>query len=134
MITNLLNEIKNLLGKEGNTEFIEDGIKFSVNVTNDGFSVKAETIEDKFDDSEIKEMAEEYKNIVAELNDDIFVETTEQLAKELDLKEFNRLLDLKSFTKEEADNLGDMIDTSTKVYSKYLKKSIQDLIQLYEKF
>ena len=47
---------------------------------------------------------------------------------------FNELLDLESFDKDQAQEVEKMIDISTNVICLHLQHKIQGMVELYEKF
>lgn len=106
-------------------------LNISLSKKGDILSLHAET---EFNDSEIKETVEEYKNSIQELDDDLFVEATEEMAQVLDIKEFSRLLDLPSYNEDEANKVYGMIDCASAIISDKLEKKIQELVDLSYKF
>lgn len=84
--------------------------------------------------SELKERISQYKKNIEQLEDDLFLEATEDISKVLNIKEFNELLDLDSFTKEEAEKVEDMINCSSEIISNKLLDKINKLVEIYNKF
>ena len=58
----------------------------------------------------------------------------DHLIDQKDLNKFNELLDLETFTEDEASEVEEMIDISADVISSHLKNKIQEMVKLYEKF
>ena len=108
-----------------------DGVKYLFN--KDGENIKIE-VSESFDDTSTKEIVAEYKEGIKKLDDDLFVEVTEELSTKLNLKEFNELLDLESFNEEQANKVEEMIDISTDIICLYLYHKIQNMVELYESF
>lgn len=64
-------------------------------------------------DSYTKELVKEFKTFIQEMDDDSFVELVEDLkSNKIDLNRFNDLLEKKNYTKEEAEELEEMIGIS----------------------
>lgn len=112
----------------GTKEVEIDGVKVKVTKDDDIFEVSA-----VYDDTDIKNLIKEYKETIKELDDDIFLEATEELGKVYDLNKFNELLDAKSLTEEESDLVEKIINKSIDLISTLVQNKIQDLIDLYEK-
>ena len=108
-----------------------DGVKYIFN--KDGENIKIE-VSESFDDTSTKEIVAEYKEAIKKLDDDLFVEVTEELSTKLNLKEFNELLDLESFNEEQADKVEEMISISSDIIGLHLQDKIQDMVELYKYF
>lgn len=108
-----------------------DGVKYKF--SKDGGDIKIE-LNESFDDTSTKEIVTEYKENIKKLDDDLFVEVTEELSSKLNLKEFNELLDLESFNEEQANKVEEMIDVSSDIICLHIQHKIQDMVELYEKF
>lgn len=108
-----------------------DGVKYIFN--KDGENIKIE-VSESFDDTSTKEIVAEYKEGIKKLDDDLFVEVTEELSTKLNLKEFNELLDLESFNEEQADKVEEMISISSDIIGLHLQDKIQDMVELYKYF
>ena len=108
-----------------------DGVKYLFN--KDGENIKIE-VSESFDDTSTKEIVAEYKEGIKKLDDDLFVEVTEELSTKLNLKEFNELLDLESFNEEQADKVEEMISISSDIIGLHLQDKIQDMVELYKYF
>ena len=122
------------------TSLIPDGTKQELEIdgakykfSKDGKDIKIE-MSKSFNDTSIKEVVARYKENIKKLDDDLFVEVTEKLSTKLNLKEFNELLELKSFDEEQANKVEEMIDISADIICLYLYHKIQDMVELYEKF
>lgn len=108
-----------------------DGVTYKFN--KDNGEIKIEVVE-PFDDSEVKELVNNYKEKIKALDDNIFIEATEDFSSEISLKEFNELLDLEDFTEEQANRVQELIDISTKTIRLHLQHKIQSLIEFYDNF
>jgi len=129
--------LMNILGRavpEGTDEELEiDNIK--VHFQKKDGKIKIEVKSDTtFDDSDIKELVEEYKESIKELDDDLFLEVTEELGKKISIKEFDELLNLEHFTEDQADKVEEMIDLASEIICSHLQCKIQELIALYNRF
>lgn len=87
-----------------------------------------------FDDSEIKEKITNYKECIEALSDDMFLDILDEMREVIDIKEMDELLELKTFTEENAARVEELIEHSTLIVQKYLQNKIQDCMELYEKF
>ena len=112
----------------GTKEVEIDGVKVKVTKDDDIFEVSA-----VYDDTDIKNLIKEYKETIEKLDDDIFLEATEELGKIYDLTKFNELLDAKSLTEEESDLVEKIINKSIDLISTTVQNKIQGLIDLYER-
>jgi len=130
---NLMNILGNAV-PEGTDEELElDNAKIHFQ-KKDGkikIEVKSETT---FDDSDIKELVEEYKESIKGLDDDLFLEATEEFGKKISIKEFDELLNLEHFTEDQANKVEEMIDLASEIISSHLHCKIQELIALYNRF
>lgn len=128
----LLETLESLNIPDGTVKDLELG-KFKVHFEKNGKEITI-SIVSEFDDSEVKEDIDMYKKAIKELDDDIFVNSTEELSNAIDLHRFNDLLDLESFTQSEADEVEEMMDISTEIICKHLQSKITELVDLYDKF
>lgn len=88
----------------------------------------------KFDDSAIKEKIASYKESIDSLDDNTFLDILDEMREVIDIKEFDDLLSMESFTEENAARVEELIDHSTLIVHKFLQNKIQDLMELYERF
>lgn len=128
----LLETLESLDIPDGTVKDLELG-KFKVHFEKNGGEI-AISIVSGFDDSEVKEDIDMYKKAIKELDDDTFVNSTEELSNAIDLHRFNDLLDLESFTQSEADEVEEMMNISTEIICKHLQSKITELVDLYDKF
>lgn len=83
---------------------------------------------------EIKEKIANYKENIEALDDNTFLDILDEMREVIDIKEFDELLELEEFTKEEAARVEELIEHSTLIIHKFLQNKIQDLMELYERF
>lgn len=112
-----------------------------INVTKDGNTLKITIVskeedeeEEKFDDTEIKEAIQEYKDKLNDLDDCLFVSATEDFGKEFEVKRFDELLNKETLTADEAMEVTKMIDCSLDIISDHLRKKIEELVSIYNRF
>lgn len=134
---NDLEKLIELMGNlipEGTNEEI-DTDEYKISLVKDGDNIKIQIVEkeEAFDDSEIKEVVSEFKEAIKELDDDLFVEIAEDFSSKLDNKEFNDLLDLESYTEEQAAKVSDMIEIATNIIRSHIQNKIQNLFEIYDK-
>ena len=127
----ILKLLTNLIPDGTKQELELDGVKYEL--VKDGGNIKIE-VNESFNDSSIKKTVSKYKENIKKLDDDLFVEITEELSTKLNLKEFNELLDLENFNEEQADKVEEMISISSNIIGLHLQHKIQDMVELYEYF
>lgn len=128
----LMLKLLSSLVPDGTKKEIEiEGVKYSLSKEGEDLKIKASEI---FNDSSTKEMVTSYKENVEDLDDDIFIKATEELAKKMDISKFNDLLELDSFSEEQAIKVEKMIAISSDVICSHLQQKIKDMVKLYEKF
>lgn len=132
-VSNLLNELSLKIPEGSEQTFDVNGIKFTLKKEEGVIRLISEE-SDNFNDSDIKDLIKEYKENIENLDDDLFLEVIEDISTKIDLNKFNELLDLETFTEDEASEVEEMIDISADVISSHLKNKIQEMVKLYEKF
>ena len=132
-VSNLLNELSLKIPEGSEQTFDVNGIKFTLKKEEGVIKLISEESYN-FDDSDIKDLIKEYKENIENLDDDLFLEVIEDISTKIDLNKFNELLDLETFTEDEASEVEEMIDISADVISSHLKNKIQEMVKLYEKF
>lgn len=132
-VSNLLNELSLKIPEGSEQTFDVNGIKFTLKKEEGVIKLISEE-SDNFNDSDIKDLIKEYKENIENLDDDLFLEVIEDISTKIDLNKFNELLDLETFTEDEASEVEEMIDISADVISSHLKNKIQEMVKLYEKF
>lgn len=134
---NDLEKLIELMGNlipEGTNEEI-DTDEYKISLVKDGDNIKIQIVEkeEAFDDSEIKEVVSEFKEAIEELDDDLFVEIAEDFSTKLNNKEFNDLLNLESYTEEQAAKVSEMIEIATTIIRSHIQNKIQNLFEIYDK-
>lgn len=128
----LMLKLLSSLVPDGTKKEVEiEGVKYFLSKDGENVKIKASEI---FNDSSTKEMVASYKENVEDLDDDIFIEVTEELAEKMDISEFNELLELDSFSEEQAVKVEKMISISSDIICSHLQQKIKDMVKLYEKF
>lgn len=130
-MTSLINVLTEMIPDGTKQELEVDGTKISL-IKKDG-TIKINT-ETKFDDSKTKELVKAYKENIKLVDDDMFVEISEELENQINLKEFDNLLNLKSFTSEQSSKVCDMISIACDITRNYLEHKIENLVKLCNKF
>lgn len=134
-----LTNILSLCIPDGTVETFEsDDLKCHLEKDNGHLKIEIEAnipeCDGEFDDSNTKEIVKNYKDSIKALDDTTFIEVIEDLESKLDLNEFNKLLDLEKFDKDQAQEVEEMIDISSDVVCLHLQHKIQNMVELYEKF
>ena len=97
-----------------------------------GQEVKEESLE--FDDTEIKNSIAQFKENLKKVDDNLFITFCESLGQIMDVNEFNKLLDLESFNKAEAEHVGCLMQQSKNVLIELINSRIEYLNDLKEMF
>lgn len=131
-------EIANILNlsiPNGTEEsFEDDDVKIILGKDDDCLKIEISTIPKEAEFDETKELVEEYKEAIKNLDDDLFLEIVEELKSKVDLTKFNELLNLEEYNSDEAKEVEEMINISSEIICSTLKKKIQNMVELYEKF
>ena len=130
----LSKNLKSLIPDKTNKEFtVGDSI---VRINRDGDTVHVE-IEQSSEDtdykSEVRDIVEEYKELIEELDDCLFVEIVEDLSNKISIKEFDELLNKEDLSKEEAFKLLNMIDVCKEYIAFHIENKIDNLRELYSR-
>ena len=136
-IENLANliQVLNDIIPEGIEEKLEaDGIQVSLVKKDGDIKINVTSEEKLFNDSEVKEYVSEFRNNIEALNDSLFVKVTEEFGKHFDTKEFDNLLKLDRYTKQEAEKVAEMISEFSDIVCEHLQCEIEKLVELYERF
>lgn len=133
-LTELSKNLKSLIPDKTNKEFtVGDSI---VRINRDGDTVHVE-IEQSSEDtnykSEVRDIVEEYKELIEELDDCLFVEIVEDLSNKISIKEFDGLLNKEDLSKEEAFKLLNMIDVCKEYIAFHIENKIDNLRELYSR-
>lgn len=111
-----------------------NGLKISLVKSNEGVTLKVTYSSDNIDTEDVKEVISDYKEALDELDDNVFIDVVEELSKHVDMKRFNDLLEAKSFTDDEAKEVINMIDLSTKIIQESLQSKIDNLESILDRF
>lgn len=136
-IENLANliQVLNDVIPEGIEEKLEtDGIQISLIKKDGDIKINVTSEEKPFNDSEIKEYVSNFRNNIKALDDSLFVKVTEEFGKHFNTKEFDNLLKLDRFTKQEAEKVTEMISEFSDLVCEHLQCEIKKLVELYERF
>lgn len=110
------------------------GYKISTSNRNGNISITVESIEQKFDDTEIKELVSNYKENIGKLDDCLFLDVLEEIKDHLDIKTFDELTNQDSYSEEDAEIVKSMINFTNLVVHENIVNKIQDLEELLTKF
>ena len=136
-IENLANliQVLNDIIPEGIEEKLEaNGIQISLIKKDGDIKINVTSEEKPFNDSEIKEYVSNFRNNIKALDDSLFVKVTEEFGKHFNTKEFDNLLKLDSYTKQEAEKVTEMISEFSNIVCEHLQCEIEKLVELYERF
>lgn len=110
------------------------GYKISTSNRNGNISITVESVEQKFDDTEIKELVSNYKENIGKLDDCLFLDILEEIKDHLDIKTFDELTNQDSYSEEDAEIVKSMINFTNLVVHENIVNKIQDLEELLTKF
>lgn len=136
-IENLANliQVLNDIIPEGIEEKLEtNGIQVSLIKKDGDIKINVTSEEKIFNDSEIKKYVSDFRNNIKALDDSLFVKVTEEFGETFDTKEFDNLLKLDSYTKQEAEKVTEMISEFSNIVCEHLQCEIEKLVELYERF
>lgn len=136
-IENLANliQVLNKILPEGMAEKLEaNGIQISLIKKDGDIKINVTSEEKQFNDSEVKEYVSDFRNNIKALDDSLFVKITEEFGETFDTKEFDTLLKLDSYTKQEAEKVTEMISEFSDIVCEHLQCEIEKLVELYKRF
>ena len=113
-----------------------DNLNIHITKKNGDISVEISELEETFDDTATKKIIKEYSKYINELDDSVFVESLELASKAIDIKEFDRLLQLKSFTESESLMVIYTIEYFSQIIIDKIKEKstqLKDSIKCFEK-
>lgn len=137
-----MDELENLLGMIGfanifldipegtNETFKVEGREINISKQNGEIVIDiAEPVkEETFDDSAVKELISKYTEYINNLDDSVFVESVELASKAIDIKTFDKLLQLKKFTEAEAVQVTYGINYFSQIIVEKLKEKSKQLV------
>ena len=133
-LANLI-QVLNDVVPEGTEEKLEaNGIQISLIKKDGDIKINVTSEEKSFNDSEVKEYVSNFRNNIKALDDSLFVKATEEFGKHFNTKEFDNLLKLDRFTKQEAEKVAEMISEFSDIVCEHLQCEIEKLVELYERF
>lgn len=133
-LANLIQALNDII-PEGIEEKLEaDGIQVSLIKKDGDIKINVTSEEKIFNDSEIKKYVSDFRNNIKALDDFLFVKVTEEFGETFDTKEFDNLLKLDSYTKQEAEKVTEMISEFSNIVCEHLQCEIEKLVELYERF
>ena len=133
-LANLIQVLKDII-PEGIEEKLEaDGLQVSLIKRDGDIKINVTSEEKPFNDSEIKKYVSDFRNNIEALDDSLFVKVTEEFGETFDTKEFNNLLKLDRYTKQEAEKVAEMISEFSNIVCEHLQCEIEKLVELYERF
>lgn len=136
-IENLANliQVLNKILPEGMAEKLEaNGIQISLIKKDGDIKINVTSEEKPFNDSEVKKYISDFKSNIEALDDSLFVKVTEEFGETFDTKEFDTLLKLDSYTKQEAEKVTEMISEFSDIVCEHLQCEIEKLVELYKRF
>lgn len=120
---------------------LEDGMEQRIYVDNGTILVSKEdgkmyiaVEEDFIEDESVKETVKNYKEAMEALDGNTFLEVLEEMKEEIDIQEFDELLDLEEYNEEDAERVLELIEQSTEIVQEYLQNKIESLVDVFEKF
>ena len=133
-LANLIQVLNDII-PEGIEEKLEtNGIQVSLIKKDGDIKINVTSEEKTFNDSEIKKYVSDFRNNIKALDDSLFVKVTEEFGETFDTKEFDNLLKLDSYTKQEAEKVTEMISEFSNIVCEHLQCEIEKLVELYERF
>ena len=133
-LANLIQALNDII-PEGIEEKLEaDGIQVSLIKKDGDIKINVTSEEKPFNDSEVKKYVSDFRNNIKALDDSLFVKVTEEFGETFDTKEFDNLLKLDSYTKQEAEKVTEMISEFSDIVCEHLQCEIEKLVELYERF
>jgi hypothetical protein len=100
-----------------------------------GKEVVIESEEDenpKFDDSEIKTEISNFKEVLQNLDDSMFLTFCEELGEMIDINDLNKLMDQDSFTKDEAEKVEGYLCESITLLCELIEEQLNHLNEIRE--
>lgn len=130
-LTDLTN-LFHIIVPDGTEKDVEYG-EYIVHVSKHGDELRI-TMNSKEDNSGIKEIVEEFKSNIEDLDDDIFLDAFEDMKEVMNVDRFNELLDKDNFTKDEAIEVLGLIDQAKTIICENIETNMSYLEQMYDKF
>jgi hypothetical protein len=110
-------------------------VKYSNENGKEDLQVNGKSIlEEKYDDSNIKEMIKNYKKNVGLIDDCLFAEISEELSNYMNLKSADEILDSDHYTENSAKIAQKIIESSSATIKYVITNKIEELQSLLSKF
>lgn len=90
--------------------------------------------EETFNDTETKELVNEFKESLKELDDSVFLEASEKAEKAINMKRFDELLNKERYSEAEATEIESLIDYFSQLICAILQSRINELFIMSERF
>lgn len=134
-----IKQITDLLTLSG--ALLEDGMEQRIYVDNGALLISKEdgkmyiAVEEGFIEGDtVKDAVKDYKEAMEALDGNTFLEVLEEMKEEIDIQEFDELLDLEDYNEEDAERVLELIEQSTEIVQEYLQNKIESLVNVFEKF
>lgn len=115
---------------------IPDGTNKTIE-TNDGFKISLVNKDGEINIKVIKEennIIDDFKESLEELDDCIFLSSTEEFGEKYDLKKVNDVFNKEHFTDEELSECEDIINEYKKIIHNNIDNKIKELLEIQSKF
>lgn len=110
-------------------------LTITLSKTTDSVKVKVEkedNLGEDFDDTEIKNKVNKYKENVNSLDRTIFIDCLDEIKENIPLVEFDSLLNLEEYDEEQAERVSELIDESELIIHHVLQEYLEDIVDEYE--
>ncbi len=128
-----MNEIMKLAEALKDLEYYDhaaDSDEMSFHITKDGNHISLEI--DLKEESEILKAVSEFNELIDKMDDELFAEAAARIGEKEDLKRLDDLLEKEHFTKEEAEEAAEMIETATQTIGELILEKINDMVSIYK--
>ena len=126
-----LMELFEMLIPDGTDQECSDGVRsFHIKNENGKITVTSRLKEKEYDDSEIKKQVKKFKDIIDELNDDLFIDIVEKAKCAIDIKRFDELLELDSYNFKTATEVKCLMDYFMKLIKNAVDEEWNRLVEL----
>lgn len=135
-VSRLLQIISDSIPEGTEQKFEVNGVQLELTKKDGNIKIKvSQNLEEQiFDDTKVKELVEDFKEALEELDDETFIEVTEEAEKHFDIKKLDKLLKLEHFTEDEAESINSLISLFSQIICANLQDKIENLVDLYTRF
>lgn len=131
-LNELIKILDTLIPDKPNNVFYQNGYRISVRKDNQTTSIEIEKVEPTVD---VLEIINTYKEGINELDDCLFMDLIEELrAKGINLANLDRLIEMESYSKEDARVLVNLIDITSPIIKSLIANKISQLNKISDKF